>query len=120
MNTNTTAEPEPLIKKFAKFVIEKRQALGMSQSDLAIEVYATEEYIKWRDYFAEREGQKLNEVELKYLKEHKEVRRKLSTRRGFIFEIETGVRTSLTFAVMEKILRVLNSEIEFKEHPNFY
>lgn len=107
-----------LIEKFAKFVFEKREALGISQGDLAIEIYRDEEYTKWRDYFKDKDKKALSSIELKFYANYKKLHDKLSKKRTFISDIETGRRQSITFQTMDRILKALNSEIDFKENAN--
>ncbi len=79
MNTSIESTENFLLKQFAEFVKAKRQALGKTQAELALEVFGNTEA------------------------------------RKYISGIETGGKKGLTIATMEKILKVLKSEINFTE-----
>lgn len=71
---------DTLMTKFAAFVKEKREALGITQTELAYRVFGSKD------------------------------------RRIYISQIESGKRKGITILFMEKILKELNSDIEFIEY----
>lgn len=73
-------EENELLKKFAAFMKEKRQALGISTYGLSEIIYGNDK------------------------------------KAGFLTGIETGRRKGLTIDIMNKILKALNSDINFIEH----
>jgi transcriptional regulator with XRE-family HTH domain len=114
--TKEIEKEDRLFQKFAEFMKEKREALGLSTTDLALIIYADEDYNYWKEYFANADLGNLTSAEKTYFKAHIAQKKKLSTKRVYIWEIETGVRQSLTFATMSKILQALNSTIAFDEN----
>lgn len=74
------ADNNPLLEKFVSFMKEKRTALGLTQTDLAFEVYNNRQ------------------------------------KRNYINDIESGRRKGLTIETMNKILTVLQSDINFIEY----
>jgi transcriptional regulator with XRE-family HTH domain len=67
------------LNKFAKFLCEKRRAMGLSQQQLAEITFGDKKYD------------------------------------GYISDIETGKRTGLTAKTIDKLLKALESDIEFIE-----
>ena len=104
--------------QFVDFVLQKLAAKGMTQKQLAIEVYGDEDFKKWRSYFHGKSYSQLTATEKEYFRNYKKREKFFSDKDANLTKIFQGYarNRNIKIELFAKILKELGSWIEFQEN----